>query len=437
MTHTNSTNGKVLVHPTLRLITDKNAQLFRLEIRNYETIIEVLGPEAVVIAFSAFRKLLCDALTHTGMVSGCSERWLEVTSWLPSANSKGSSDRGSREWLIAIARAFSLQPQNSGDGPFHLDIAVVSSQRIAKQSNKNRSLLTGGPAPRASTEEAKRNFCADMAIVSAALASIGSVPASTAKNASSDTLNVEIGWRPIARSGLRGCPAFYEAGLILIRSDGKFVEPEAVFAAARRLGLVHLLDQHLVSSAVDELQRSAGSVALTVSVDPETLSGGQFWDGIVKRLCSGPVIASDLIIAIKGVATSGFEPKAREAISKLKAVGCRTAFGNFGLSGPSLGDVAAFAPDFVIVDRHFLSARFRDQFGTGPIFHLACLARAMGAEVVVDGVDCADTAALVEEVGASLQKGAWCGGLRFFRSWAERAEKPAAYEAPNVLQMKL
>lgn len=438
ITHIDPMHSKVLVHPTLRRLSDAGPeQVYWFEIANYWTAVDVFGRAAAEKAFRAFQDHLRSALGHAGVLSDCGNGWVEVTVWKSAANKALNSNLGSKSWCDGFAKDFALEAVETGQGPLHLDIWVSQPQRTGDQTSVGAAGLGHSAASGMLTEDAKRLFRSDMALLSPVFASIGGSRSRASGAPCAHICDVAIGWRPIARSGLLGCPAFFEAALMLVREDGQFEETDPVIAAAGRLGLAHLLDHYLVTSAVDELVGSVGSVALLVSVASESLADGPFWDEIISRLSSTGVAASDLVIEIRGAATSGFGRGASETLSKLKASGCRIAFGRFGLGATSLRDIAAFAPDLVSIDRHFVSAQFRDQFGTGPLFHLACLARSLGADVVVDGVDCAETAALVQEVGASLQKGDWCGGLRLSRSWAARPGIDALCDAPRRAQMGL
>jgi EAL domain-containing protein (putative c-di-GMP-specific phosphodiesterase class I) len=331
-----------------------------------------------------------------------------------------------------LIRDIVLEPMMTAKGPVHLHATVAIFERPDRNLN-NGACTPGRDATNLpATDDVRRSYRSDMAILSPVLASLGGFRAVGPAGLVGDVVDVDIAWRPVGRTSLLG-PAFYEASFVLIRADGQFAPSEQVIAAAERTGLVHVIDEYLVSRAVDELIEARGAVSLLVSVSAESLSERRFWNEIRDRLERGGGAASDLIVEVRGAAISRTAQGVSETLDVLRRQGCRISFGNLGLGSTSLRDLAAFAPDFVTIDRHFLSAGARNQFGTAPLSHLVGLARALGAEVIVDGVDSIELAGIARETGAALQKGAWCGGPRFSRSWAIRPDFGALQELPAPL----
>lgn len=426
-------SNKILIHPSLRqrLTGVSTDQVFVVEIQNYPMIVEAFGLEVAYDAFATLLARVQGALGSAGVASPEGEARVGVIFW--GAPMRGSERFGyaESEWPEALIRDIVLEPVLTAAGAVHLHAAVINFDRSAPYADNGAGAAGRDVVDPSAVEAARRLYRSDMAVLSPVLAAIGGFREAEPVGLTADVVDVDIGWRPVRRSAAPGGSVFYEASLALIRADGQQASCEQVIAAAERVGLVHLLDRYIVTRVADELIEAQGAVSLLVSVSGESLSDCQFWRGILEKLERGGVVACDLIVEVRGAAAVCTPPGMSETLTMLRRQGCRISFGNFGLGATSLRDLVAFTPDFVTIDRYFLSQTLRAQFGGQPLSHLVGLARALGAEVIVDGVNCIELATVARESGAALQKGAWCGGQRLSRSWVKMATPDAQHQAPD------
>jgi EAL domain-containing protein (putative c-di-GMP-specific phosphodiesterase class I) len=428
-------SNNILIHPSMsrRLASVSSDQVFVIEIRNYPMIVEAFGLEVAYDAFATLLARVRGALGSAGVATPDGEARLGVIFWGVPIHGSDWLGYGASDWPEALIRDIVLEPVFTAAGAVHLNAAVINLDRTAmseRHSNNGSDPAARDAVKPSAVEAARRTYRSDMAVLSPVLAAIGGFREAEQIGPKGDVIDVDIAWRPIGRAAAPGGSVFYQASLALIRADGQLASCEQVMAASERVGLVHLLDEYIVSSAADELIEARGAVSLLVSVSGESLSDRQFWRGILEKLERGGGAACDLIVEVRGSSLVCAAPGMNDTLAMLRRQGCRISFGNFGLGATSLRDLVAFTPDFVTIDRHFLSQTLRTQFGGEPLLHLVALAHALGAEVIVDGVDCINLAGVAHESGAALQKGAWCGGQRFFRSWAKRTAHDTQDELP-------
>lgn len=424
-------SNKILIHPSLRqrLSDVRSEQVFVIEIQNYQMIVEAFGLEVAQAAFATLLARVQAGLGSAGVASPEGAARVGVIFWGAPKRGSDRFDHAESDWLEALIRDIVLEPVFTAAGPVHLHASVINLD--GSERCLNNGVAAAGPDViiLSAVEAARRSYRTDMAVLSPVLAAIGGFREAERVGLARDVVDVDIGWRPVGRAAAPGGSAFYEATLALIRADGQPAACEQVIAASERVGLVHLLDSYIVSRAADELIEARGAVSLLVSVSHESLSDQHFWRGILEKLERGGGVARDLIVEVRGSAVACAAPGMSETLAMLRRQGCRISFGNFGLGSTSLRDLVAFTPDFVTIDRHFLSQTLRTQFGGDPLSYLVGLAHALGAEVIVDGVDCINLATVARESRAALQKGAWCGGQRISRSWAKVAAPHAQHEA--------
>lgn len=413
-------DGNVLIHPSLlrRRSILGTPQELHFEIANFRQIEAAFGFDGAKAAVAALMSRAQRALAGGGIVSQESDCRIAALFWEDPSSFPDLSSDERRGWLAALVSDIMMAPVQSASGPYHLHIAVAESgfNRIASTAYPEH--LFDAASDPAAAESVRRSYRADMALVSPVLAALGGfrVPSHPGPDA-------DVCWRPVEYAGASGSSAYFEASLAVIDPGGRIESGESVIAAAQRLGMAALFDHHLVSRVVDELNEARGAAAMAVSVAAESLADTGFWREIAERIGSGGGVASDLIIEVRGTASGDMPHGMREALAEMRRVGCRLSIGAFGLGCTSLRDMIALAPEFVTIDKYFLSSANQASGGFDLLEHLVGLARAAGATVVLDGVDTAEMARVATRAGADLHKGEHCGGARFSRRWAGQASR--------------
>lgn len=413
----------VLIHPAVHRTAGKadGQFVFTILLQNQSQIAEAFGMPIARGAVAALLARVERMLDADGGATIVNSGQVRAVIWDQAVFGADGGEQSRDEWLGALLRNLTFEPFETPSGPVHLRVSVAEHCAVADRSAFADSIGAGLPGEGASSdpEDARRLYRSDMAALSPVLSSIGGF-----RQIGRGRLDVDVCWQPVGGMQRSGEHAFFAASLATVSSDGQILCPSRAIEAAERLGFIEVFDQYLVSRVVDELASARGTVRLSVAVSGESLKLDRFWRGIFDRLERSTATARGLIVEIRGEACPEKSPGMWEVLAQLKQLGCRISVGNFGVSTTSIRNVVAFNPDLVTIDRHFLTTVALARSGTEALSHLIGLAHALGSEVVLDGVDTAESASAAAEMGASLQKGAWCGAPRLFRSWAGDCRGP-------------
>lgn len=95
------------------------------------------------------------------------------------------------------------------------------------------------------------------------------------------------------------------------------------------------------------------------------------------------------------------------ALDRLRRVGMRISLDDIGLGQSNFKMILDVRPDFLKLDRYFVESCHDDRNRQAVIASVAQLASHFGAELVAEGVDCAETADTLRELGVRYMQGDW------------------------------
>jgi diguanylate cyclase (GGDEF)-like protein len=96
---------------------------------------------------------------------------------------------------------------------------------------------------------------------------------------------------------------------------------------------------------------------------------------------------------------------ARERLSRIKALGCRIAIDDFGTGYSSLLQLRSFPVDVLKIDRSFVAGMLEEPADAAIVTTVIRLARALGLEVVAEGVENVDQIVQLRVLGCDLGQG--------------------------------
>ncbi len=97
----------------------------------------------------------------------------------------------------------------------------------------------------------------------------------------------------------------------------------------------------------------------------------------------------------------------REFIALYRDFGFKTALDDFGRGHSGLQLLSEFRPDIIKLDQEFSRLAPQDSRARTMIRHLLVTARDLGCTVIAEGVERADEAELLQDLGIPLQQGYW------------------------------
>lgn len=95
------------------------------------------------------------------------------------------------------------------------------------------------------------------------------------------------------------------------------------------------------------------------------------------------------------------------ALDRLRHSGMHISLDDIGLGQSNFKMILGVRPDFLKLDRYFVESCHQDRNRQAVIASLVYLASHFGAELVAEGVDCAETAETLKAFGVRFMQGDW------------------------------
>ncbi len=236
-----------------------------------------------------------------------------------------------------------------------------------------------------------------------------------------------MAFQPIFEDGARR-PYGYEA-LLRGPANTPLESPQPLFHDPGLISedLLLRLDLACIGAAVRSGRRLADSAFLFVNVHGRTLEALVRRDHVVYRLIDSLRIAASRIVLEVSESTPVTDVRdVARHLSGLRSQGLRIAVDDAGTASPWLEHLLWLEPDFVKLDREFISGIAREPKKRDLVGGLACLARRLGARLVAEGVETAEELAALRGIGVPLVQGYLLGrpapAESFLPSPLERAE---------------
>lgn len=218
-----------------------------------------------------------------------------------------------------------------------------------------------------------------------------------------DDGRIEVWWQP--QVDVDGAIVALEALVRLRETDGKIVTPDLILPAAEELGLLVPLGQAVrrraVEHAVPWLAAGLQRVCLNIAVT-ELLSPGFATE--LEDLVHLNGLRPDQI-ELELVETAPLEGAGTRVLDRLVSQGFRVAVDDYGSGWASLGHLARIPASVLKIDRVFVrdvTTSERSRALVGSTFELG---HVLGLETVAEGVETADQAQLLCQMGCDLLQG--------------------------------
>ncbi|MCB0915621.1 MAG: bifunctional diguanylate cyclase/phosphodiesterase [Actinobacteria bacterium] len=185
------------------------------------------------------------------------------------------------------------------------------------------------------------------------------------------------------------------------------LQPDEFVRAAERAGLIGRVTRHSLAESCGALREwlDAGlDLTMSVNISGIDLVDESLPNTVAQVLRETGIDAERLVMEITETAIGADPERIRRTVNELRALGVRVAIDDFGVGYSSLAQLMNMPVDEVKVDRGFLAASDPDARQTS-LAAAVRLASALGAEVVVEGVEAASDLELLRRVGCDLAQG--------------------------------
>ncbi len=182
-----------------------------------------------------------------------------------------------------------------------------------------------------------------------------------------------------------------------------------LFAAAKEENLVSRLDVACRSSALRKTSREGlqgRAVLIFINICPETLMDPEHRPGITDSLAEEYGIPKEkIVLEITEESAIHNYDLFRQAIFYYKHQGYKIAIDDFGAGYGGLKMLSIIEPDFVKIDRHFISQIDKTMIKFNLVESVTHVCRRMGIKVIAEGIERREELDIVTGCGIDLAQG--------------------------------
>lgn len=192
-------------------------------------------------------------------------------------------------------------------------------------------------------------------------------------------------YQPIfARGGLE--VVAFEALLRWCSPEHGMISPGMFIPVAEESGLIHDLGDWVVEEALEAAKRWPGQF-VSVNFSPRQFRRQNFVAQLVAQVQRAGVSPNQLQIEITETALAENAERAADTLYRLRQMGFRVAIDDFGTGYSSLYNIRTFALDTLKIDSSFVDGMGRERESAAIVHSIIHLGRALGLEVVAEGVE--------------------------------------------------
>jgi diguanylate cyclase (GGDEF)-like protein len=183
------------------------------------------------------------------------------------------------------------------------------------------------------------------------------------------------------------------------------VSPIEFIPVAEDTGLILPIGEWVVTEACRTLARLDPAISVSVNLSPRQLMQQDLPRVVGRALLDTGVEPRRLILELTESILVEESGPVGVTLADLKAIGVRLALDDFGTGYSALGYLKRFPFDIVKVDRSFVRGLGTDSGDSAIVGAVLGMARALGMEVIAEGIETAEQLACLSELGAEYGQG--------------------------------
>ena len=182
------------------------------------------------------------------------------------------------------------------------------------------------------------------------------------------------------------------------------ISPATFIPIAEESNVIHELGDWILDTALGMVQRFPGQY-VSVNFSPRQFRRHNFVGHIMEAVQRAGVSPNRVQIEITETAIFDDAERAAETLYKLRQMGFRIALDDFGTGYSSLYNIRKFALDSLKIDRSFIDGMGRERESAAIVHSIIHLGRALGLEVIAEGVETEAQVQALRLAGASHLQG--------------------------------
>jgi diguanylate cyclase (GGDEF)-like protein/PAS domain S-box-containing protein len=199
--------------------------------------------------------------------------------------------------------------------------------------------------------------------------------------------------------------------LVRIRDEDALLYPSAFLAVASDTGLLLEVDQRVLETSLHQMADwggrlwAEGSGSVAINVTAKQLEQASFSDIVLNQLQNHNVPPVSLHLEITEHNMIEASTSAISTLAELRGYGLKVGLDDFGTGYSSLAYLRQLPVDFVKIDKSFVAAMETDDQGPAIVAAVIELARALGLEVVAEGIENTTQLAMLTDMGCHKGQG--------------------------------
>ncbi len=218
---------------------------------------------------------------------------------------------------------------------------------------------------------------------------------------------LQFAFQPIVRAG-NAQAVFHECLLRMRDEDGQIIPAGVFVPVIEELGLVRMIDRHVLDLAVEALS-DQHDLQLAINISSLTASDQSWLRTLAALVKNRPSLARRLIIEITETAAMNDIDDAARFLGAIRELGCRVAVDDFGAGFTSFRHLKALTLDIVKIDGSFVKNLAGNVDNQLFIRNLLGLADAYGMETVAECVETQEDAKFLIGEGVKYLQGYYYG----------------------------
>ena len=189
------------------------------------------------------------------------------------------------------------------------------------------------------------------------------------------------------------------------------IPPVAFIPVAEEVGAIleigaWVLDQACQQVAVwGRAHEAARDLAVTVNLSPYQLATERIFGDVAGALARSGIAHSQLILEITEGALVGDGDVVLNVLTRLRSLGVRLAIDDFGTGYSSLSQLRMLPVDMLKIDKSFIDDTADGGRGTALLHSIIDLGKVLDLQVVAEGIEHPEQAAVLRESGSQLGQG--------------------------------